>query len=257
MTMQEHNEEVRFQIGEVTLAGTLGIPEHALGMVLFAHGSGSSRHSPRNRFVAATLRKAGLGTLLFDLLTKDEETEDLVTGRMRFDIPLLAGRLLGATDWLAQNPATEGVRIGYFGSSTGGAAALIASVERLEKIGAIVCRGSRTDMAKVVLACVAAPTLLIVGERDETVLEWNRESYLRNFAAKSDSRSFRPQRIFLKNPTRSKKWRGLPRSGFGGGSRPVPIDQPTCRNVQSAWNGWQAGHSRGRGRTPQGSAENH
>ena len=177
MTMQEHNEEVRFQIGEVTLAGTLGMPEHALGMVLFAHGSGSSRHSPRNRFVAATLRKAGLGTLLFDLLTRDEEAEDLVTGRVRFDIPFLAGRLLGATDWLAQNPATEGLRIGYFGSSTGGAAALIASVERLEKIGAIVCRGSRTDMAKGVLARVAAPTLLIVGERDETVLEWNRESF--------------------------------------------------------------------------------
>jgi putative phosphoribosyl transferase len=175
--MQEHNEEVRFQIGEVTLAGMLGLPEHALGIVLFAHGSGSSRHSPRNRFVAATLRKAGLGTLLFDLLTRDEEAEDLVTGRIRFDIPFLAGRLLGATDWLAQNPATEGLRIGYFGSSTGGAAALIASVERLEKIGAIVCRGSRTDMAKVVLACVAAPTLLIVGERDETVLAWNHESF--------------------------------------------------------------------------------
>jgi len=117
MTMQEHNEEVRFQIGEVTLAGTLGIPEHALGMVLFAHGSGSSRHSPRNRFVAATLRKAGPGTLLFDLLTKDEETEDLVTGRMRFDIPFLAGRLLGATDWLAQEPATEGLRIEHGRSS--------------------------------------------------------------------------------------------------------------------------------------------
>ena len=217
MTVQEHNEEVRFQFGEVTLAGTLGMPECALGIVLFAHGSGSSRHSPRNRFVAATLRKARLGTLLFDLLTKDEEAEDLVIGRMRFDIPFLAARLLGATDWLAQNPATEGLRIGYFGSSTGGAAALIASVERLEKIGAIVCRGSRTDMAKVVLACVAAPTLLIVGERDETV--WNgTASRLRNFAAKSDSRSFRPQRIFLKNPVRSKKWRGSPRSGFGGGS---------------------------------------
>ena len=119
MTMQEHNEETRFQIGEVTLAGTLGMPEQALGIVLFAHGSGSSRHSPRNRFVAATLRKAGLGTLLFDLLTKDEEAEDLLTGRMRFDIPFLAGRLLGATDWLVQNPTTEGVRIGYFGSSTG------------------------------------------------------------------------------------------------------------------------------------------
>ena len=117
MTMQEHNEEVRFQIGEVTLAGTLGRPERALGIVLFAHGSGSRRHSPRNRFVAATLRKAGLGTPLFALLTRDEEAEDLVTGRMRFDTPFLAGRLLGATDWLAQSPATEGLRIGYFGSS--------------------------------------------------------------------------------------------------------------------------------------------
>ena len=139
--------------------------------------SGSSRHSPRNCFVAATLLKARLGTLLFDLLTGDEEAEDLVTGRLRFDIPFLAGRLLGATNWIAQNPATERLRIGYFGSSTGGAAALMASVERLEKIGAIVCRGSRTDMAKAVLARVAAPTLLIVGERDETVLAWNRESF--------------------------------------------------------------------------------
>ena len=177
MTMREDEEEVRFQICGVTLAGTLAMPERALGIVLFAHGSGSSRHSPRNCFVAATLRKAALGTLLFDLLTGDEEAEDLVTGRLRFDIPFLAGRLLGATDWIAQNPATERLRIGYFGSSTGGAAALIASVERLEKIGAIVCRGSRTDMAKVVLARVAAPTLLIVGERDETVLAWNRESF--------------------------------------------------------------------------------
>ena len=177
MTMQEHEEKVRFQVGGVMLAGTLAMPERALGIVLFAHGSGSSRHSPRNRFVAATLRKARLGTLLFDLLTGDEEAEDLVTGRLRFDIPFLAGRLLGATDWIAQNPVTERLRIGYFGSSTGGAAALIASVERLEKIGAIVCRGSRTDMAKAVLARVAAPTLLIVGERDETVLAWNRESF--------------------------------------------------------------------------------
>ena len=114
MTMREHNEEVRFQIGEVTLAGTLGRPERALGLVLFAHGSGSSWHSPRNRFVATTLRKAGLG---FALRTRDEEAEDLVTSRMRFDTPFLAGRLLGATDWLAQNPATQGLRIRYFGSS--------------------------------------------------------------------------------------------------------------------------------------------
>ena len=168
---------VRFQIGGVMLAGTLTMPGRALGIVLFAHGSGSSRHNPRNRFVAATLRKAALGTLLFDLLTGDEEAEDLVTGRLRFDIPFLAGRLLGATDWIAQNPVTKRLRIGCFGSSTGGAAALIASVERLEKIGAIVCRGCRTDMATAVLAHVAAPTLLIVGERDETVLAWNRESY--------------------------------------------------------------------------------
>jgi putative phosphoribosyl transferase len=174
--MQEDEEEVRFQIGDVMLAGTLTMPERALGIVLFAHGSGSSRHSPRNRFVAAMLRKAGLGTLLFDLLTGDEEAEDLVTGCLRFDIRFLAGRLLGATDWIAQNPATERLRVGYFGSSTGGAAALMASVERREKIRAIVCRGSRTDMAKAVLARVAAPTLLIVGQRDEMVLAWNCES---------------------------------------------------------------------------------
>jgi len=185
MTMQEHEEEVRFQIGGVMLG--------AAGTV---------------RATASSPRRSGLGTLLFDLLTGDEEAEDLVTGRLRFDIPFLAGRLLSATDWIAQNPATERLRIRCFGSSTGGAAALMASVERLEKIGAIVCRGSRTDMAKVVLARVAAPTLLIVGERDETVLAWNRES-LAELRCEKQLEIIPAATHLLKNPARSKKWRRL------------------------------------------------
>jgi dienelactone hydrolase len=145
--------------------------------VLFAHGSGSSRFSPRNNFVARVLNQAGLGTLLFDLLTKDEEAIDLRTARLRFDIALLSQRLVAATDWLLRQPGMSGVAIGYFGSSTGGAAALVAAVERPKAARAIVCRGSRTDMAARILAEVTAPTLLVVGEADTQVLAWNRESF--------------------------------------------------------------------------------
>src|SRR5438874_9839407 len=155
--------EARISAGKVTLDGNLTVPEGAGGIVLFVHGSGSSRHSPRNRFVAQTLNDAGLATLLFDLLTPDEEELDMRTGHLRFDIGLLAERLSFATNWVLQKPDLSDLRIGYFGSSTGGAAALVASLERSEKIGAIVCRGSRTDMASAVLARVTAPTLLIVG----------------------------------------------------------------------------------------------
>ena len=146
-------------------------------MVLFAHGSGSSRFSPRNNFVAGVLNGAGLATLLFDLLTKEEEAIDLRAGRLRFDISLLSQRLLAATDWLLAQSDMRSVRLGYFGASTGGAAALVAAVERPEAVRAIVCRGSRTDMAAGVLAEVAAPTLLIGGEADSQVLTWNRESF--------------------------------------------------------------------------------
>jgi putative phosphoribosyl transferase len=168
--------EARFPASQVMLDVSLTLPAGDNGVVLFAHGSGSSRFSPRNNFVARMLNSAGLGTLLFDLLTKEEEAIDLRTARLRFDIALLSQRLLAATDWLLAQNEMRGVLLGYFGSSTGGAAALVAAVKRPEAVRAIVCRGSRTDMAAGVLAKVTAPTLLVVGEADTQVLAWNRES---------------------------------------------------------------------------------
>jgi putative phosphoribosyl transferase len=167
---------VQVPAGAVTLDGNLGVPAGARGLVLFAHGSGSSRHSPRNRYVAGVLREAGLATLLMDLLTADEEAIDLQTQRLRFDISLLAGRLVGATDWLAQNPDTRVLTIGYFGASTGAAAALVAAAERPDAVGAIVSRGGRPDLAGAALARVRAPTLLIVGGHDIPVIGMNREA---------------------------------------------------------------------------------
>ena len=158
----------------VALDGDLAVPDGARGAVLFAHGSGSSRHSPRNRLVAATLREAGLATLLIDLLTPAEEQTEARTGHLRFDIGLLAGRLLAATDWLARDPATRALRIGYFGASTGAGAALVAAAERPDVIGAVVSRGGRPDLAGPALAHVRAPTLLIVGGADIPVLDLNR-----------------------------------------------------------------------------------
>jgi dienelactone hydrolase len=169
--------ETRFDAGPVMLNGSLTLPTRASGVVLFAHGSGSSRFSPRNNFVARVLNDAGLGTLLFDLLTEEEEAIDLRTGRLRFDITLLSQRLVAATDWLLSQHGMSGAAIGYFGSSTGGAAALVAAVNRPEAVRAIVCRGSRTDMAARTLTEVTAPTLLVVGEADTDVLAWNRESF--------------------------------------------------------------------------------
>jgi putative phosphoribosyl transferase len=169
--------EARFAASHLTLDGTLTLPAEPAAVVLFAHGSGSSRFSPRNNFVAGVLNRAGLGTLLFDLLTKEEEAIDLRTARLRFDISLLSQRLLAASDWLLGRDDMCGVFLGYFGSSTGGAAALLAAVQRPRAVRAIVCRGSRTDMAAGVLTEVTAPTLLIVGEADTQVLTWNRESF--------------------------------------------------------------------------------
>jgi pimeloyl-ACP methyl ester carboxylesterase len=164
---------IQVNTGEVTLEGNLGLPPQAPGVVLFAHGSGSSRHSPRNRFVAGRLRDAGLGTLLLDLLTESEEHEDAYTGHFRFDIGLLAHRLVGAVDWLDRNPPTEGMPVGLFGASTGCGAALLASVERPQRVAAVVSRGGRPDLAGAALARVTAPTLLIVGGHDEPVIELN------------------------------------------------------------------------------------
>jgi dienelactone hydrolase len=157
-----------------TLAGDLSIPTDARGIVVFVHGSGSSRHSPRNRFVADILRAGGLATLLTDLLTEDEEAEDVRTLALRFDIGLLARRLVGATDWLAQQPDVASLPVGYFGASTGAGAALVAAAERPDAIAAIVSRGGRPDLADQSLSAVRAPTLLIVGGADEPVIKMNR-----------------------------------------------------------------------------------
>jgi len=170
-------QTVRLELGPAALEGALRIPEGATGMVLFAHGSGSSRHSPRNRYVAQALEEGGLATLLIDLLTAAEEREDNRTGRLRFDIHLLAGRVVGATDWLRQSVETAHLPIGYFGASTGAAAALEAAAERPGEIGAVVSRGGRPDLALPVLGRVKAPTLLIVGGRDLPVIEMNREAF--------------------------------------------------------------------------------
>src|SRR5215216_1640386 len=148
----------------VVLEGNLSVPEVARGVVLFAHGSGSGRHSPRNRYVAGTLREAGLATLLVDLLTSEEEEVDLRTRQLRFDIGLLAERLVGATGWLRNEPDTRNLKIGYFGASTGAGAVLVAAAERPDEVGAVVSRGGRPDLAGEALSRVEAPTLLIVGE---------------------------------------------------------------------------------------------
>ncbi|MDJ0620039.1 MAG: dienelactone hydrolase family protein [Calothrix sp. MO_192.B10] len=160
----------------VRLEGNLVVPPTAQGIVLFAHGSGSSRQSPRNRSVAKVLQRAGLATLLFDLLTSEEEKIDLRTRHLRFDIGLLASRLIGATNWLAQYPDTHNLKVGYFGASTGAAAALIAAADEPQKVSAVVSRGGRPDLAGSALSRVQAPTLLIVGGYDFPVIEMNQEA---------------------------------------------------------------------------------
>jgi putative phosphoribosyl transferase len=165
---------VRIRAGPITLEGDLQVPEGAVGVVLFAHGSGSSRHSSRNRYVARELQVAGLATLLIDLLTPEEEALDQHTAHLRFDIPLLAERLVAATRWLGEDPATRSLTVGYFGASTGAGAALVAAGPAAERVGAVVSRGGRPDLAADALPRVRAPTLFIVGERDVEVLELNR-----------------------------------------------------------------------------------
>ena len=170
---------IQISVGPARLEGVLSLPEHAQGIVLFAHGSGSSRYSPRNRFVAGALRQAGLATLLLDLLTAAEEAIDEQTGQHRFDIGLLASRLVSVTDWLDHSPETHRLTIGYFGASTGAGAALVAAAERPDVVGAVVSRGGRPDLAGEALARVHAPTLLIVGGHDRQVLTLNQEALAR------------------------------------------------------------------------------
>ena len=168
--------EVKIHTGHRILSGNLNIPKNASGLVLFAHGSGSSRHSPRNQFVARTLNEAGLATLLFDLLTPEEEAIDMQTREHRFNIHLLAERLVHATKWAKQQAQTSNLRTGYFGSSTGGAAALVAAADAPQDAGAVVSRGGRPDLADKALPKVQAPTLLIVGGNDDIVIELNEQA---------------------------------------------------------------------------------
>src|SRR5215470_2691849 len=165
--------EVQIHVGRAVLSGNFNIPKDASALVLFAHGSGSSRHSPRNQFVARTLNEAGLATLLFDLLTQEEEAIDMRTREHRFNIGLLAERLVHATKWAKQQEQTRDLRAGYFGSSTGGAAALVAAAALPQDVGAVVSRGGRPDLAGEALPKVQAPTLLIVGGNEDVVIELN------------------------------------------------------------------------------------
>jgi putative phosphoribosyl transferase len=167
---------VSIRANDVMLQGTLGVPDRASGVILFAHGSGSSRFSQRNRFVARVLRDANLGTLLLDLLSPEEERIDEVTRHHRFDIRMLANRLVAAIDWLADEPDTAALPVGLFGASTGGGAALVAAAQRPGRVRAVVSRGGRPDLAADALPLVDAPTLLIVGERDEPVIDLNERA---------------------------------------------------------------------------------
>jgi pimeloyl-ACP methyl ester carboxylesterase len=183
MARTEAGRPVRIPAGRASLEGDLTLPAGARGVVLFAHGSGSSRHSPRNRFVAAALRQAGLGTLLIDLLTAAEEGEDACSGHLRFNIGFLAERLSAAAGWLAADAETSRLQAGYFGASTGAGAALQAAAERPERVAAVVSRGGRPDLAGDFLPRVRAATLLIVGGNDGPVVGMNRQALARLGAA--------------------------------------------------------------------------
>jgi putative phosphoribosyl transferase len=172
-----HQENpVRIPSGSVSVEGNLNVPSEAKAVVLFAHGSGSSRFSPRNRYVAKVFNDANIATLLFDLLTNEEDQEDLETGELRFNIDLLAKRLVDATLWLKNDPQVKDFKIGYFGASTGAAAALVAAAKLPDMVSAVVSRGGRPDLAGDYLPRVAAPTLLLVGGWDTEVIELNRQA---------------------------------------------------------------------------------
>jgi putative phosphoribosyl transferase len=177
-------QEVEIDAGGVRLLGSMEVPDGGSGLVLFAHGSGSSRHSPRNREVAAAIRAGGIGTLLFDLLTVEEEAHDQYTGHYRFNVELLGDRLAEATEWAMRRTDARGMPIGYYGASTGAAAAIIAAAQLDDQVAAVVSRGGRPDLAGSALPHVSAPTLLIAGERDEHVLELNREAYAQMFCTR-------------------------------------------------------------------------
>jgi putative phosphoribosyl transferase len=171
---QAVREAIEIPVDGTSLNGDLALPVDPRGLVVFAHGSGSSRLSPRNRFVAEILHRSRLATLLMDLLSPDEESVDALTGHLRFDIDLLAERVVAASDWVVTQPELRALPMGYFGASTGAAAALVAAAQRPQSVGAVVSRGGRPDLAREALSAVAAPTLLIVGGRDHGVIELNQ-----------------------------------------------------------------------------------
>lgn len=175
--LQTVKEELEIPFGALTLRGDLLVPEEATGLVIFAHGSGSGRLSPRNQFVAEVIRRRRIGTLLFDLLTEDEEAIDIHTRHLRFDIDLLAQRLVAVTNWIGEQQDTENLPIGYFGASTGAGAALVAAAEIGSNIKAIVSRGGRPDLAGDALERVESPVLLVIGGNDEPVIAMNEEAY--------------------------------------------------------------------------------
>ncbi len=179
LEFKAERRDVVLAVDDVELDGTLIVPKDAKGVVLFAHGSGSSRHSPRNRYVAQVLHSQHVATLLFDLLTRQEESVDQYTGKLRFDIPFLASRLVGATRWIANDASTRDLKAGYFGASTGAGAALVAAAELPRVVSAVVSRGGRPDLAGNALGLVRAPTLLIVGGEDGPVITMNREALAR------------------------------------------------------------------------------
>jgi putative phosphoribosyl transferase len=176
---------VRLVIAGAALNGDLSVPAQALGLVLFAHGSGSSRHSARNRAVAESLQRSRLATLLLDLLTEQEDAVDAATAQFRFDIPLLGQRVVAAIDWAQRDPSTASLSLGLFGASTGAAAALIAAAQRPDLVSAVVSRGGRPDLADAFLELVAAPTLLIVGGLDHVVIDLNQQALARMTAPKA------------------------------------------------------------------------
>ena len=169
--------EIKIETGKIALDGYLTVPRNARGIVLFAHGSGSSRKSPRNQYTARELNNAGLATLLFDLLSSHEDLEDRITGEYRFNVTLLAHRLIGVTDWIKQRPNTRNLAVGYFGASTGSAVALIAAAVKPQVVKAVVSRGGRPDLAMKALPDVKAPTLFIIGGSDTAVIDLNKKAY--------------------------------------------------------------------------------
>ncbi len=174
--MRKTDNEITINVGKETIEGNLTIPSGSKSIVLFAHGSGSGRFSPRNQYVAKVLNNAGISTLLIDLLTEKEEEKDVITAEFRFNIALLAQRLVAATKWLKQNPATKNFTLGYFGASTGAAAAIMAAAEFPREVKAIVSRGGRPDLAWEQLSQVKAPTLFIVGGEDSVVIDLNKKA---------------------------------------------------------------------------------